>query len=257
MKYFYCIVMVFICISAIAQDEHYTKGYNDSVLAILIKKVPEENKENFRKFFSEMSDQQRSLFYVMHLPVSSKRDLIKNLDTNYINIENAIILFKELIPMELEVSIEFNPTKKALKLSESIDIWCRQIDKSGGWTPVFQEWNVEISSTKLDSLLKIIHIERNKLEKLRSSLVKANCISVDNKHPTEVGFKRSGMGKYYYVIFDHNLTSSEIKQYNNGCEYIYYKDNIVLMYGSGAIGSQCFPYEDSEKDPDPTRPKMK
>lgn len=56
----------------------------------------------------------------------------------------------------------------------------------------------------------------------------------------------SGMDKYNHLIFDHNLTAPQMKYYNNGCEYIFYKDNIVLMYGSGAIGSPCFPYEDPE-----------
>ena len=89
-------------------------------------------------------------------------------------------------------------------------------------------------------------MDRSKLEKLRASLVKANCISIDNRQPVEVGFARSGMGKYYYLIFDSNLTAKQINDYNNDCEYIFYKDNIVLMYGSGATGSLCFPYEEPE-----------
>ena len=72
-------------------------------------------------------------------------------------------------------------------------------------------------------------------------LDKANCISVYNKDAIEIGYARSGMGKYSYLIFDKSLTEEEKDKYNNGCEYIFYKDNIVLEYGGGAIGSQCFP----------------
>jgi hypothetical protein len=133
-----------------------------------------------------------------------------------------------------------------LKLGESIDIWCSRHDKSGDRTPVFQKWNVELSSTQLDSLLIQANLDRNKLEQLRAALVKAHCISIENTDPVEIGFARSGMGKYEYLIFDNNLTAPQAKHYNNGCEYIFYKNNIVLKYGSGAIGSDCFPYEEPE-----------
>ena len=52
---------------------------------------------------------------------------------------------------------------------------------------------------------------------------------------------RSGMGKYSLKLFDIDLTNDQIKQYNDGCTYIFYKKNIVLEYGGGAVGSQCFP----------------
>ena len=43
------------------------------------------------------------------------------------------------------------------------------------------------------------------------------------------------------------LTNNEIKQkFNDGCMYKYFKENIALEYGGGAIGSQCF--EDFNKN---------
>ena len=49
------------------------------------------------------------------------------------------------------------------------------------------------------------------------------------------------MGKYYYLVFDDNLSQNEIEEFNDGCTYIFYKNNIVLKYSGGTIGPQCFP----------------
>ena len=45
---------------------------------------------------------------------------------------------------------------------------------------------------------------------------------------------------YFYKLFDQQLSESEIKHYNDGCQYLYHGSNIVLEYGGGAIGPQCF-----------------
>jgi hypothetical protein len=89
-------------------------------------------------------------------------------------------------------------------------------------------------------------MDRNKFEKLHASLLKAHCISIKSGNPVEVGFARSGMAKYDYLIFENHLTDTQMKRYNNGCEYIFYKDNIVLEHAIGAVGSPCFPYEEPE-----------
>lgn len=102
-------------------------------------------------------------------------------------------------------------------------------------------WNLEINSKKADSLLQSIGWTQKDLEILENKLDKANCISVANGEPTSIGWQRSGMGKFYYNVFNNNLSDSLIKQFNGGCTHIYYKDNIVLEFGGGAIGPQCFP----------------
>lgn len=58
------------------------------------------------------------------------------------------------------------------------------------------------------------------------------------------------MGIFSYVIFDQNLSENKIEDYNDGCTYIFYKDNVVLEYSGGAIGMQCFPEFHREKDKD-------
>ena len=96
---------------------------------------------------------------------------------------------------------------------------------------------------KLDSALKIINWNKENLFQIKSFLKDANCISIENGEPTTIGFARSGMGKYSFKIFNQNLDDHQIEKYNDGCNYIFYKDNIVLEYGGGVMGPQCFPDE--------------
>jgi hypothetical protein len=49
------------------------------------------------------------------------------------------------------------------------------------------------------------------------------------------------MGKYYYNIFDRPIPDSLKAEYNDSCTYILYNDKVVLEYGGGAVGPQCFP----------------
>jgi len=99
------------------------------------------------------------------------------------------------------------------------------------------------SSTKLDSMIKQLNWNGATLQRIKQSLAAAHCVSIENGDITIIGFARSGIGKYFYRLFKKDLTPDEIKHYNNGCTYIFYKKNIVLEYGGGAIGSQCFPDE--------------
>jgi len=49
------------------------------------------------------------------------------------------------------------------------------------------------------------------------------------------------MGMYSYNVFDKTIADSLKNHYNDSCTYILYNDKLVLEYGGGAIGSQCFP----------------
>jgi len=95
--------------------------------------------------------------------------------------------------------------------------------------------------TKLTEMFKLLNWDYNTLKKIEKLLTDANCISIKNGSITEIGFAISGLGKYSYLIFDKNLTGTQINEYNDGCSTIFYEKNIVLQYGGGAIGPQCFP----------------
>jgi hypothetical protein len=48
------------------------------------------------------------------------------------------------------------------------------------------------------------------------------------------------MGRYSFNLFDKPIADSLKTAYNDGCTYIMVNDRLVLEYGGGAIGSQCF-----------------
>lgn len=102
-------------------------------------------------------------------------------------------------------------------------------------------WNLSLSSSKTNSLVKQLGWTTATLETLKKKLDKAECISVESGEPTTIGFQRSGIGKYYYKVFEKPMPDSLKAEYNSLCEYIIVNEKLVLEYGGGAVGTQCFP----------------
>ncbi|MBC3540321.1 hypothetical protein ACFSC6_02835 [Rufibacter sediminis] len=161
-------------------------------------------------------------------PSYFKEDLAENFEERKTQIIEAKNYFGSIVPKETFVKIEF----------EKGQLGIFHIKKNG----IYQNnWNLDINSKKVDSLLQVLGWTKTELKTLKSKLDKANCISAESGNPITIGWQRSGMGMYFYNIFDQNLNDSLISVYNDSCTYIFYKDNVVLEYGGGAIGAQCFP----------------
>jgi len=248
------LLLAFVCLIAVAicsgQIDTTSKKETDSLLAKLLLDLPKSGQADFINEFKKMSIEERKslvemMEYFSSVPRSSKKQLIQNVDTNYNNIRAAQNFFKKIIPKEYSIYIEFKPPDKYLKLAESVDFWVEKANNPGeGSKQVFREWDVELRSKKFDSLLSLTPFSRDEIQQLKIYLDKANCISISNMDKNEIGFARSGMGKYSYMIFEKPLTNEEIKKFNDGCTYIFHKNNIVLVYGGGAVGPQCFPDND-------------
>ncbi len=161
-------------------------------------------------------------------PYYNHKDLVENFEIRKVEIFKAKDYFYSIIPQNANVTIEFNNS----------DIEIFNLKKNGVYE---SNWNIERGSNKMDSLLNELGWTYSTLDELEKKLTAANCISASSWKPTTIGWQRSGMGKFSYKIFNESLTDSLISQYNDGCTFIYYKDNIVLEYGGGAIGPQCFP----------------
>ena len=93
---------------------------------------------------------------------------------------------------------------------------------------------------QLDSAVKVLNWNKDILLHLRDKLTEANTISIERASTTIVGWKRSGMGMYYYEFLNTNLPFASFVFINESCDQIFYKDNIVFRYAGGAIGPQCF-----------------
>lgn len=170
---------------------------------------------------------------------SSKKELIANIDTNYDRINFLKTEYLKLVPPGYTINIEFEPEDKIFRTKESIDL--RIMRGPNGSTQFTEDWHLTWNSEKLDSMLRLVDWTEETLTTIKNLLLAAHCISIENGEITTIGYARSGMGKYSYKIFDKDLTPGEVKNYNDGGIYIFYKRNIVLEYGGGAIGSQTFP----------------
>ncbi|WP_214070247.1 hypothetical protein [Mucilaginibacter sp. dw_454] len=115
------------------------------------------------------------------------------------------------------------------------------VDTGKGSDLTGASWYKDMGSKKLDSLLVGLGITENKLNVLKEKLKAAHCISVKSGEPTEIGFQRSGLGEYSFVVFDKPMSDSLKKQYSDSCLYRYVNSKLILEYGGGAVGPQCFP----------------
>ena len=209
----------------------------DSLFQVVLENLPIEKQEEFTSIYQETNEQGKEfLLMMLSMPRSSKDELVQNLESHQKEIFKLIKQYKKLVPDSLTVDIEFNSANNIVMMPASIDLKVYPYSGAG-----LSQWNLEYNSPELDSTLASLGWDYKTLSKIENLLNAANCTSILNGEITEIGFARSGMGKYYYMIFDSDLTSDQKNEYNDSCMYIPYNDKIVLMYGSGAIGSFCFP----------------
>ena len=165
--------------------------------------------------------------------------------------------FDSIVPDGFKIYIEFKDQNNIdLQVYEKTD----SIDKK--MICLFQQWDINPYDyamepiTKYDSSeyapkTKDLDLVKGKLNwtentfiEIKKILDNANCISIENGEPAEIGFARSGMGKYFYHVFQDPIPEKEIENWNDSCSYIYYDSKMVLGYAGGAIGAQCFPDPD-------------
>ena len=187
------------------------------------------------------------------------QDLIEN----YADRSNQIIEVKEYIkkitPENFGVYVEFESSSEI-----DMKVWEKSDTAKDGRIFWFQEWHINPYNyeqkerseydrkyggitNSLSEVTGKLNWQDDEFRELKSKLDKANCISIDKSgNIYTIGFQRSGMGKYHYKLFEDWSIDEIREKFNDGCMYKYFKENVVLEYGGGAIGMQCF--EDFYKD---------
>jgi hypothetical protein len=212
----------------------------DSLFHVLLQKQKPEWQGWLQHQYDSADEKMKEFVLIMADEThSSKRELIANIDTNYDKINKLKTEYLKIIPRDFDVEIDLNPPDILLRMPETIDLKIYPKDKDKG--SVNQDWNLLPNSHRLDSMLTQLHWNYQTLANIKEWLTAAHCVSIESGDVTTIGFARSGMGKYFYKIFDKDLTPDQKKEYDDGRTYIYYKKNIVLQYGGGAIGPQSFP----------------
>ncbi|MCS4168044.1 hypothetical protein [Sphingobacterium sp. BIGb0116] len=158
----------------------------------------------------------------------SVTELKENFEEKRADIYEVKNYINKIIPPDKSVEIEFSK-------NNTLGIFHLKVDGK-----FESNWDVKINSNKADSLLQKLGWTRGTLKTLKEKLDKANCIGITSGEPCNISFQRSGMGRYSFNLFDKPIADSLKARYNDGCTYIMVNDRLVLEYGGGAIGSQCF-----------------
>ena len=166
----------------------------------------------------------------------SVSELKENFNANKKEIYELKRYFNKIVPKNRFVEIEFEDDNTLFRFG--ID----PLDSTAGNPngPMFLEWDLKINNLQMEKIIKPLGWTCETLKVLKYKLDKANCIQIESGEPTKIGFKRSGMGMYSFNVFDKPITDKEKVKYNDSCTYIFANDRLVLEFGGGAIGSQCF-----------------
>lgn len=238
-----------------AQEIKFRENINiDSLLTSSLQEFPEDYRESLLETYKTGNQAERDfLLFMISMPVSSKKELIDNYEKNKNKIEKVKTEYKKLVLNNYIVYIEFEPESKILTIPEQITLKIykkkednkpsnenNEVQRGDNLEVIYENSKLTWGSEELKNAIESINWNNETLLKIKNLLDDANCISVKNGEITTIGFARSGMGMYFYKIFDEPLNSQQVNDYNGGCYYIYYKDNVVLEYGGGAIGRECF-----------------
>lgn len=166
----------------------------------------------------------------------SVSDLKVNFENRKTEIFELKSYFSSIAPKNRFIEIEFEDENTLTRFGiMALDSTAG--DPSG---PMFLEWDLKINTSSMDSILRPLGWTRETLKLLKQKLDNANCIKIESGEPSKIGFKRSGMGMYSFIVFDEPIADSLKSNYNDGCTYILVNNKLALEYGGGAIGSQCF-----------------
>lgn len=141
--------------------------------------------------------------------------------------------FRGIVPKDKLVYIEFDDDNTLSRFG---------IATAGdnGYENNVMEWNIETDTEHMESIIRPLGWTRETLSVLKQKLDAADCIGITSGEPAQIAFKRSGMGMYSFNVFDKPIPDSLKTKYNDSCTYIYANNRLVLEYGGGAIGAQCF-----------------
>lgn len=168
-------------------------------------------------------------------PKITKRTISKHFDANEIQINQLVSDFRESLKdknMFVEVEIYEDKTLHSIHIIKGGIEYGAKFPNS--------------DSLVLDSILNILEWSKSDLRNLTNQIYGAGCISVSNSIPAEVSVHRTSIeSRFNYLIFYMDLSLPKHadlrEQFDNNCNYIYYRDNIVFKFEPSLLSSDCFP----------------
>lgn len=212
-----------------------------SIIEKLESKFSQKEVDRIKAEYQQVDEVSRSIMLsVYSMPLSSKRELIDNYEKKKTEINDLKKTFESLVPKDTIVFLELKQSDYTPGMIQAIDLQLYQKDENGELDLIDGDWDMVYGSEELDRLLNLVGWDRMTLLALKNIMQTANCISIQNGDYVEIGFARSGLGKYFYQLLPKKPSKSQLEKYNDGCEFLYYKDNVLLRYVGGMAGPQCF-----------------
>ncbi|WP_338767798.1 hypothetical protein WAF17_06510 [Bernardetia sp. ABR2-2B] len=159
---------------------------------------------------------------------SSYEELVSNYEDKSIEIRSLEDFISSRLPQNKNIEIEFE--------NYSISRFYVKID--GKYNP---NLDIGTKSVEEEDLLKELNWTYKTIDSLKQKLDNGNCISIQSGNPCQIGYRRHGMGMYFYNLFDEPVPDSLTNNYNDSCRYILYERDVAMEWLGGAIGVQCFP----------------
>ncbi|WP_417906107.1 hypothetical protein [Christiangramia aquimixticola] len=184
--------------------------------------------------------------------MSSIEGMKNNIDEKSNEIADLKNYFSDIVPENYTVRIQYNslnnidlfvyePIGDSTKREQFFGQWDVDIDNYIETPQTEYEKNYGGKTKSLELVKNKLNWNRETFSNLYDKLEKANCIGISNRNPVEIEYGFSGMALLSFSVFDENLTAEQQEEYSDDCMSMFYKENIVLNYGSGATGSLCTP----------------
>lgn len=167
----------------------------------------------------------------------TNQDVVNNYRKKETQIRGLKKFYNSIIPPNKFVEIEFDDSQHLFRFGVySINPATNELILPG-----FLNWNLSTNSNNVDSVVATLNWNQQTLKTIKQKLDSANCISIESGEPCKIGFQRQDLGKYNYLVFDKPMSDSLKLFYKNYCAYNLYNDRVVLMWGAGALGGDCYP----------------
>ena len=179
-------------------------------------------------------------------------DLKINYEDKFKDIKELKEYFEKIVPKKFNVTIRYNSSDNVnlfvyepTNISDKNDLLFQQwnMNFEDYEEPKDSEYNSEYNgkTKSLNLVKKKLHWTNKTFTELYEKLENVNCIGISSGNPMELEYGSRGMGIMSYLVFDHNLSKAEKEKYSDDCSQLFYKENIVFSFSSGAIGSFCIP----------------
>lgn len=161
----------------------------------------------------------------------------KHFESHQNEIQELIAYYKEIVPADKKIDIEFNDNSKlgTFQITQIDTFWVNKDSSYLSSYPLYFEWDVKIANIP-DSILTKINWNHQTFVELKEKLDNAGCISINNENPIKIGYKRDffvGMTMYFIFTNYDSIKLKDIRSFRTDLHF--FNDSIAWNYDTGAL----------------------